>query len=1067
MISRFFIERPILANVIALVTIIIGLVFLYRLPVAQYPQIVPPTVQVTARYPGASADVVAATIGVPIEQAVNGVEGSIYMSSTSGSDGSYALTITFDVGTNLDTSLALVQNLVNGALAQLPGGAQQQGVTVKKVSPNILLVVSLYSDDERFEEIFLSNYGIINLQNPLARLPGVGQVRVFGAGPYSMRVWLDPEKLEYFGLATTDVLAAIQGQNFQVVAGQLGSPPVPKDQPFQFTVTALGRLSDARQFEDIIVKTATGPAPQIVRLRDLARVDLSQQSFSNFSRFTGHKSAQIVIFALPEANAIDVADSIYLSMEEMSKKFPDGLKYAIRYDTTRFVRESIAKVYETLIIAGILVLIVILLFLQNFRAMLVPATTVPVTIIGAFIAMAALGFTVNLMTLFALVLSIGIVVDDAIVIVENSSYYIERGMPPKEATIKAMQELTGPVMGITLALVSVFLPAAFLPGITGQIFRQFALVIASIAVISAINALTLKPVQCSLWLKPRGEKPQNWFYRGFNKAFGTMTNVYIGAVTRMVKHPFFFVIVFAVIINVSILFFLTRPTGFLPTEDQGYGVMLSRLPEGASQPRSEEVAGQINSILKKTPGVDFWVTIGGFSILDGANVSNVSTTFVVYKDWKERGTALSQDTIISSINRALGGLPDAQAFVVIPPPIRGLGQTGGFQLMVEDRGSLGLAELKKTADELIQAGNSHPSLRGLATTLSVDSPQLYLNIDRTKAQSLQVPILNVFETLQAYLGSSFVNLFNKYNQVFQVYIQADSIYRLSPGDIKNLYVRNRDGGMVPLGTFLDAKMTRGSDLITRYNLYPAAAIFGSAAPGFSSGQALDLMELMAAKTLPEGMAYDWTSTSYQEKKVGSQAYFIYALSIFLVYMVLAALYESWTSPAAIILVVPIALVGVLLALVIRGYDNNLYTQVGLVLMIALASKNAILIVEFARDLQRSGMSTVDAAVEATRRRFRPILMTSFAFILGVAPLVIAFGAGSASQRAIGTVVFGGMLSSTLLAIPFVPVFFVVSQRLSERLRRDKSHLPQGPATQSSRDPESKEHRDDEPGMHNA
>ena len=584
MISKFFIERPIFANVIAFVTIIIGAVFLYRLPVAQYPQIVPPTIQVTTRYPGASAEVVAATIGVPLEQAINGVEGSIYMSSTSASDGSYTLTVTFDVGTDLNTSLALVQNLANSALAQLPGGVQQQGVTVRKVSPNILLVVSLYSDDERFEEIFLTNYAIINLQNPLARIPGVGQVRVFGAGPYSMRVWLDPKRLQTFGLTTADVLTAIQGQNVQVVAGQLGAPPVPEDQPFQFTINALGRLSDASQFEEIIIKTATGTAPQIVRLRDIARVDLSQQTFSNFSRFTGHKSTQIVVFALPEANAIAVADQVYKAMAEMSKKFPEGMKYAIRYDTTIFVREAISSVYQTLFIAGILVLIVILLFLQNFRAMLVPATTVPVTIIGAFIAMAALGFTVNLMTLFALILAIGIVVDDAIVIVENSSYYIEKGMPPKEATIKAMQELTGPVMGITLALVSVFLPAAFLPGITGQIFRQFALVIASTAVISAINALTLKPAQCALWLKPRGEKPPNWFYRGFNRAFRAMTDVYMGVVTRMVKRPVLMFIVFAIIISVAFWEFLRQPTGFLPTEDQGYAILVSILPEGASQP---------------------------------------------------------------------------------------------------------------------------------------------------------------------------------------------------------------------------------------------------------------------------------------------------------------------------------------------------------------------------------------------------------------------------------------------------------------------------------------------------
>jgi HAE1 family hydrophobic/amphiphilic exporter-1 len=1040
-ISKFFIERPILANVIALITITIGLVFLNRLPVAQYPQIVPPTIQITTRYPGASADVIAATIGVPIEQAVNGVEGAIYMSSTSGSDGAYTLTITFNVGTDLDRSLTLVQNLVNGALAQLPGGAQQQGVTVKKVSPNILLVVSLYSDDDRFDELFLSNYGVINLQNPLARLPGIGQVRVFGAGPYSMRVWLDPQRLQTFGLTTNDVLAAIHGQNVEVVAGQLGAPPVPKDQPFQFTITALGRLSDVKEFEDIIIKAAAGSAPQIVRLRDIARVDLNQQNFSNFSILTGHRSAQIIIFTLPEANAIAAANNVYQAMIDMSKKFPEGLKYEIRYDTTRFVREAISKVYETLTIAAILVLAVIMLFLQNIRAMLVPATTVPVTLIGAFIAMAALGFTINLMTLFALVLVIGIVVDDAIVIVENSSYYIERGMRPKDAAIKAMQELTGPVMGITLALVSVFLPAAFLPGITGQIFRQFALVIASTAVISAINALTLKPVQCALWLKPRGGKPLNRFNRGFNRVFQVMTDSYMGVVTGMVKRPALFVIVFSVIITVSCLVFLRRPTGFLPTEDQGYGILLSRLPEGSSQPRSREVAGKINTLLHKTPGIAGWVTIGGLSILDGANVSNISTTFIVYKDWKERGASLNQDVIISSINRELGGLQEAQAFVVIPPPIRGLGQTGGFQMVVEDRQGLGLAELKRTTDELVQAGNSQPNLRGLATTLSVSNPQLYLDIDRTKAQALQVPMSNVFDTLQSYMGSSFVNLFNKFNQVFQVYIQADSRYRLQPGDIRNLYVRNQNGEMVPLGTMINVRSVHGSELITRYNLYPSAAIFGSASPGFSSGQALNQMEQMADQRLPNGMAYEWTSTSYQEKQVGHQAYFIYALSIFLVYMVLAGLYESWTSPGAVILVVPMALVGVLLALIIRGYDNNLYTQVGLVLMIALASKNAILIVEFARELHLGGMTIAEAAIEATRRRFRPIVMTSLAFILGVVPLVVAFGAGSAGQRAIGTVVFGGMLSSTLLAIPFVPVFYVVMERMSERLRRGKTSTP--------------------------
>ena len=1044
MISEFFIDRPIFANVIAFIIVIIGGVAFYRLPVAQYPEIVPPTVQVTTRYPGASAEVVAATIGVPLEQAINGVEGAIYMSSTSASDGSYTLTVTFDVGTDINTSLTLVQNAASSALSQLPAGSQAQGVTVKKVSPNILLVASLYSDDDRFDEIFLSNYAIINLQNPLARLFGVGQVRVFGAGSYAMRVWLDPKRLQTFGLTTADALAAIQGQNIQVVSGQLGGPPVPAEQPFQFTINALGRLSDASQFEDIIIKSTTGTAAQIVRLRDVARVDLSQQSFSNYSLFTGRKSTQILVFPLPGANVIALADVVYKAMAEMSQQFPEGMKYAIRYDTTLFVRDAISGVYWTLIIAGVLVLIVILVFLQNFRGTLVPATTVPVTIIGAFIAMAGLGFTVNLMTLFALILAIGIVVDDAIIIVENSSYYIEQGMAPREATIKAMQELTGPVMGITLALVAVFLPAAFLPGITGQIFRQFALVIAATAVISALNALTLKPVQCAFWLKPRGNRRPNWFYRGFNRVFEVTTNLYVGVVRRMVSRPYLMLIVFALIMSVTVWEFVRRPTGFLPTEDQGYAILVTVLPEGASQPRSKEVAAKVNAILEKTKGIDAWVHIGGYSVLDTANIPNVSTTFVVYKSWKERGKKLDQDRLIAGLSRELAGIQEALVFAVIPPPIRGLGQSGGFQMMVEDRTELGLAELQRNTDELIQKGNSHSNLQRLATTFSDHSPQVYLDIDRTKAESLQVPPLSVFDTLQGYLGSSFINFFNKFNQVFQVYIQADSRFRLEAKNMRNLYVRNLNGEMVPLNTLLQVRQIQGTELVTRYNLYPAAPIFGGAAPGFSSGEALNLMEQLAKETLPRGMAYDWTSTSFQEKQVGYQAYLIYALSIILVYLVLAALYESWTSPAAVILVVPLALVGVVLALMTRGFDANLYTQVGLVLMIALASKNAILIVEFARDLYHEGMSIEEAAVEATRRRFRPIVMTSFAFILGVVPLVWASGAGAASQQAIGTVVFGGMIASTLLAIPFVPVFFVVLERMSARAKRGKGSPPAPP-----------------------
>jgi HAE1 family hydrophobic/amphiphilic exporter-1 len=1032
MISEFFIDRPIFANVIAIITVILGLVCLFTLPVAQYPDIVPPTIQVTTRYPGASAEIVAATVGIPIEQAVNGVEGSIYMSSTSSSSGNYTLTVTFNVGVNLNTALTLVQNMVNGATAQLPDEVQSQGVTVRKVSTNILQVISLYADDDRYDATFLSNYGIINLQYPLGRLDGVGQVQVFGAGPYSMRVWLDPNKLNYYNLTTLDVVNAIRQQNVQVVAGQLGGPPVPKDQVFQFTVNALGRLSDINQFEDIIVKTSRDETAQLVRVKDIARVELDQQFYSNFGGLSGRQSAQILIFSLPGANAINVAHNVNQAMAEMSKTFPEGLKYAIHYDTTRFIDRAIRSVYETLIEAGILVLIVIMVFLQNWRAMLVPATTVPVTIIGAFAAMAMLGFTINLMTLFALILAIGIVVDDAIVIVENSSFYIEKGLSPREAAIKAMGEMTGPVIGITLVLTAVFLPAAFLPGITGQLFRQFALVIAATAIISAINALTLKPAQCALWLRPRVPKEPNLFYRGFNRAYGVVEHAYVVLIRWMVARSYQMMALFLVIIALAGWRFTLQPTGFLPTEDQGYCMVLARLPDGAAQPRVVKVSEQIDAILKRTPGVEAWVTVGGYSALDATNVSNMLTTFVIYQDWHQRGAQLSQETIVGTIQQECFAISEAQVVALVPPAIAGLGQAGGFQMMVEDRTSLGLTELQKATMEVIRAASGQSGLMGLATTFSARSPQLFLDIDRTKARSLDIPVDNVFQTLQAYLGSTYVNLFNKFNQVFQVYVQADAAYRLTPEDISNLYVQNLKGEMVPLGSLLKVNRTLGSELVTRYNLYPAASIFGGAAPDFSSGQSLKLMEQIARATLPRGMSFDWTASSFQEKQVGNQAYLIYALSIVLVFLVLAAQYENWFNPAAVILVVPMALVGVLLALMARGFDNNLYTQVGLVLMIALASKNAILVVEFARELREEGMSISEAAVEATRRRFRPIVMTSFAFILGVVPLMVAGGAGAASQQAIGTVVFGGMLASTLLAIPFVPVFYVITQSWYER-----------------------------------
>jgi HAE1 family hydrophobic/amphiphilic exporter-1 len=1066
-VSKFFIERPILANVIAIITIVLGLVCLLELPVTQYPNIVPPTIRISTNYPGASADVVATTVGIPLEQGVNGVEGSLYMQSTSGSDGTYTLTVTFAVGTDLNSAIALVQNAVNGALSQLPDAVQSQGVSIQKVSTNILLIGSLYSDDNRYDETFLSNYAIINLQNPLARLPGVGQVQILGAGPYSMRVWLDPVRLKAYGLTVLDVQNAIQNQNIQVAAGQVGGPPVPNNQVFQFTVKAMGRLSDAAQFENIIVKARppsseagqvqsereTGESAMIVRLKDIAKVELSQQAFSTFSGLSGKKAAQMNVYTLPGANALRVAREVSALMGQMSQKFPEGLKYTALLDTSTFIHDSIGGVYEALIEAGFLVLLVIILFLQNLRAMLVPATTVPVTIIGAFAAMALLGFTVNLMTLFALILAIGIVVDDAIVIVENASHYIEVGMTPKDAAIKAMSELTGPVLGITLVLTSVFLPASFLPGITGQMFRQFALVIASTAIISAMNALTLKPTQCALYLRPVDKNKQlNWFYRGFNHVYGMVEDYYISVVhwmcdrTRQMAVLFFAVVAFAGIL------FAFHPSAFLPVEDQGYCLVIARLPAGSSQPRVRDVAHQLDGILKNVPGVKGWVTSGGYSDLDAANLSNVITEYVMYEPWDERPGKISQDQIVADLRQRLGAIQQASFSVLIPPPIPGLGQAGGFQMMIEDRGSVGLGELQKAAQRVLAKAKQDPVLQGVTTTFSADSPQLYIDINRTMAESLGVSINDVFSTLQTYLGSTYINLFNKFNQSFQVRVQGEADYRRQIDDINGLYVANRNHQMVPMGALIQIHRALGSELLTRYNLYPAVPIIGNPAPSYSSGQALTAMGTIAQQNLPPGMAYDWTGLSYQEKLIGTQAYFIFALSITLVFLVLAGQYESWTSPAAVVITVPMALVGVILALIVRGFATDLYTQIGLVLMIALAAKNAILIVEFARDLKAEGMKTREAAVEATRRRFRPILMTSIAFILSVVPLMIATGAGAASQQALGTVVFGGMLASTLLAIPFVPVFFIEMEGITERREaRNAASTPMQPASTRSLD----------------
>lgn len=1048
MISRFFIERPVLANVLALVFVLIGGVALIKLPVAQYPNVVPPTVQVTTLYPGASARTLIDTVALPIEQQVNGVEGMLYMQSTSASDGTYTLTITFAIGTDPDFAQVLVQNRVAIAMASLPQAVQVQGVTTQKKSTAILQFVTLYSPDERYDSLFLANYGVINLQDEIARLDGVGNVNIFGAGQYAMRVWLDPDELQARQLTPDDVINAIQQQSQEVASGVVGMPPVPKGQNFQFTLLMDGRLNDAADYENIIVKVSNADGGRITRLRDVARVELGAQTYSQTFTFNGKAAAALGIYQLPEANSLAVATAVREKMAQLAKDFPPGLAYQIPFDTTVFVNASVNEVYKTLFEAGILVLIVILVFLQDWRATLVPATTVPVTIIGTFAAMAAMGFTVNLSTLFAIVLAIGIVVDDAIVIVEGVARHIEKGLPGRLAAEKAMDELLGPIIGITLVLMSVFLPAAFMPGLTGQLYQQFALVIAATALISAVNAMTLKPTQCALWLRPPvPPEKRNFFYRGFNAVYDRAEHWYAGLIRRMVHVSYLTVAVALVLIGVAIWGLTRVPTGFLPTEDQGYVLIGAQLPDAASLQRTNEVMQQISDIASKTPGVENVIAISGVSVLDNnATLPNGGVAYVMLKDWDVRdkaGEGLLE--IYTSLNKALEQVDGAVTFVLVPPAIQGIGNASGFTMMVQSKnGSFDFAELQSLTQSVVRNASSQSSLQHLSTSFRANVPQLFLKIDRIKAETLGVTVGQVFATVQGYVGSSYVTQFNQFGQTFQAYIQAEADYRRTPEEILNLKIRTPSGDMVPLGTLAQVEPAFGPPLITLYNLYPASTVLGAPATGFSSGQALDIMAQVADDTLPPGTGFEWSAMSYQEAVVGNEVYYVFGLAILLVYFVLAGQYESWILPLSVLLAVPLALLGTVGALTGLGISNNLYTQIGLILLIALSAKNAILIVEFAREKRAEGMEIMDAAVEAARLRFRPILMTSFAFILGVLPLVLATGAGANSRKSIGIAVFSGMLASTCLAVLFVPSFYAVLQRFEE-WRAGRKGAPAQPA----------------------
>ena len=1066
--SRFFINRPIFASVISIIIVIAGVVSLGGLPVAKFPEVSPPTVQVQTNYPGGNADVVAKTVATPIEQEVNGVENMLYMSSTSASDGSYTLNVTFELGVDMDMATVLVQNRVAIANPKLPEEVRRQGVTTRKQSTQILQFITLTAEEGKYDGLFLSNYAL-RIKDELSRIKGVGFVQVFGAGDYAMRIWLDPNKLKARGLTTEDVVNAIKEQNVQVAAGQVGGPPAPKGTAFQLTINTLGRLESEKEFADIIVKTGEGG--RITRVKDVVvgdplvydskedgdeegtagagsapklgqakkGVELGAKDYTYDATFgtaalgaTSKQCTTIAIYQLPGANALQVAQQIRDKLEELSKRsdWPEGLEYNVPFDTTKFVEASVEEVKETIFIAIALVVIVIFVFLQDWRATVVPVVAIPVSLVGTFAAMMALGFSINMLSLFGVVLAIGIVVDDAIVVVESTSTHIANGLKPREAAIKAMSEITGPVIATTLVLLAVFVPTAFMSGITGQLYRQFALTISAAVLISTVNALTLSPALCGIILRAPKEK-SFFFFRWFNDFFDKTTGIYSAIIKRFVRVVSIVMLVFVGLIALTGYGFSSLPTGFVPTEDQGYVFVNVQLPEAASRERSIAVMKKLEEIYATTPGVREWVSISGYSLLSGNAGSNLGLTAVVFEDWGERKDPKeSQEAIVAHLQREFAGIEEAIVFAFIPPPIDGLGSAGGFQMEVQDRGNVGYQQLQDAAETLVQDGRTQSGLASMNSTFRADTPQLFADVDRTQVQAKDVPLSSVFGTLQAFLGSAYVNDFNKFGRTYQVRLQADSEFRATADSIRGLEVRSNSGEMLKLGQFIDVRDDLGPAVIRRYNLYPSASVNGSAAPGYSSGQALQIMENMAETKLPTGMGYEWTGMAFQEKAAGGQG-IIFLLAIVAVFLVLAAQYESWTSPAAVISVVPLAVLGVVIALVIRGAENNTYTQIGVVLLVALASKNAILIVEFASERRRAGEGIKEAAVSAARLRFRAILMTAFSSILGFLPLLVASGAGAASRQAVGNSVVGGMMAATVFSLTFVPTFFVVFQGLAE------------------------------------
>jgi multidrug efflux pump subunit AcrB len=1097
--SRFFIYRPIFASVLSIIITLAGGIAVWVLPIAQYPEITPPTVEVSASYPGADAQLVADTVAAPIEQQVNGVEGMLYMSSQCTNDGNYTLTVTFRLGIDLNMAQVLVQNRVALAAPVLPDLVTRKGVLVKKKSPNVLMIVNLFSPNGSRDNLYLSNYATIQLSDELARLPGVGDITYLGQRNYSMRLWLDPEKMASRNLTSSDVVGAIQQQNIQVAAGQIGQPPVPRGQVFQYTMTTLGRLAGVDQFSDMTLKTDTDG--RIVRMRDVARIELGAQGYDQTCTLDGRPSVALSIYQLPGFNALKTANLVRAKMEELKERFPEGLDYAIVYDTTPFINESIREVFKTLRDAVLLVAFVVLLFLQNWRSAIIPLVAVPVAIIGTFAVMAAVGFSLNNLTLFGLVLAIGIVVDDAIVVVEAVEHYIEEGLAPREATIEAMNQVSGPVVAVGLVLSAVFVPCAFIRGITGQFFLQFALTIAVSTLISAFNSLTLSPALSALLLRPKEQeeaandvlprlafpflgawlgyaclapwaalplallpatwqawlvpvapwgaaalaaipawflaRPLNrllgWSFRLFNRGFNYSTDLYGRAVGMLLRVSVLVLVVYGGLLTLTWWGFTHAPTGFIPAQDKGYLLVNVQLPDAASVERTQRVMRRIEAIANGTKGVKHTVAITGQSILLSANAPNFGAMYVMLDDFHHRTSPkLSGPALAARLQASFQEeIKDGLVNVFGAPPVDGLGTAGGFKLIVEDRGDSGLRALQDVGERIVGEGGQIPSLQGLFSSFRADTPWLYLDIDRTQAKTMGVSMTELFSTLQVYLGSLYVNDFNRFGRTWQVNVQAEANYRKQVEDIKQLKVRNLAGTMVPLGTMASVRGISGPATIQRYNMYAAAPINGEAAPGVSSGEAISAMEQVAQHDLPHSMRTEWTELAMLQLQTGNTAMLVFVLAVVLVFLVLAAQYESWSLPLAVILVVPMCLLCSIVGVVIAHMDINIFTQIGFVVLVGLACKNAILIVQYAKVRSESGATPSQATVEACRLRLRPIIMTSFAFILGVVPLVVSEGAGAEMRRTLGTAVFSGMLGVTLFGIFLTPIFYYVIQWFTE------------------------------------